>query len=43
MKVVLFNTSYQNMKGNLTLGFLEPNEIGEAEGGKKGAAVKYKY
>lgn len=43
MKVVLFNTNYQNMKGNLTLGSLESNEIGEAEGGKKEAAAKYKY
>lgn len=43
MKVVLFNTNYQNMKGNLTLGSLESNEIGEAGGGKKVAAAKYKY
>lgn len=41
---VLLNTSYQNMKGNPTLGSLKPNETGEAGGGeKKEAAVKYRY
>lgn len=34
MKVVLFHTHYQNMKGNLTLGSLKLNETEEQEGEK---------